>query len=88
MLQLTLHLRRTGNQVLFLNPDVKITSLKQLISFASQQNVEYCLLYGTTELKNSTITIKNMDAHEQRTIPYEHPLDLALSSLKGERSEC
>lgn len=41
------------------------------LKFASQKQIPYAIILGTDELTNQTVTVKNMQSGEQKTIPLE-----------------
>ena len=60
----------TSNNILF-NLNLKNQKLQKQIKKAIQNKSVGCLILGTNEIKDSTITIKWLDQHYQETIPYK-----------------
>lgn len=48
--------------------------MKKQMQYANRKNVEYVLLVGENEMKNNTITIKNMFDGSQKNVTYEQLL--------------
>ena len=71
----------TNNNILF-NLNLKNQKLQKQIKKAIQNKSIGCLIIGTNEIRNSTITIKWLDQHYQETIPYELIIPYLKDKLK------
>lgn len=47
-------------------------SIKSMINYAISLNIRDVIFIGEDEIKNNTITIKNLDTHEQKTVSIEN----------------
>ena len=71
----------TNNKILF-NLNLKNQKLQKQIKKAIQNKSIGCLIIGTNEIQDSTITIKWLDQHYQETIPYELIIPYLKNKLK------
>lgn len=58
-------LRNSGKTVVV---DIMNRNFKSLIKYANKINAKYVLILGEDELKNETVTVKNMASGDQRTV--------------------
>jgi len=83
-IEITNKLRNSGiNTELYLNPETKLD--KQL-KYADRKGIPFVVIIGPEEIKNKTITIKNLKKKSQKTVPQKDLLKQFYSegvSLKG-----
>ena len=71
----------TDNNILF-NLNLKNQKLQKQIKKAIQNKSVGCLIIGTNEIQDSTITIKWLNQHYQETIPYKLIIPYLKKKLK------
>ncbi len=64
VLKIVNKLRQKG---LYIEADYELKSITEALRFANKRNYKYILILGNDELKNNTITIKNLTTGEQKT---------------------
>lgn len=68
-LELTSSIRKSGmNAEIFDDPEAK---LDKQIKYADKKGIMYVAILGPEELKNNTVTIKNLRIHDQQTVNRE-----------------
>lgn len=86
-------LRKTGvNAEIYLDPSA---TLDKQLKYADRKGIPFVVIIGSDEAKNGTVTVKNLVAKSQQTIPLEalskfinhqsslHPLPFSSSSPSG-----
>lgn len=66
-------LRNSGKTVVV---DIMNRNFKSLIKYANKINAKYALILGEDELKNETVTVKNMASGDQRTVKISELVNL------------
>lgn len=59
------------NTELYLDENAK---MEKQLKYADQKGIPYCVIIGPDEAKNNTITIRNMQTREQKTVSVENIL--------------
>lgn len=63
-LEISTELRQTTNVEMYLNPK---TDLSKQIKYADRKKINTVIILGPDEIKNNTLTVKNMKSGEQKT---------------------
>ena len=50
--------------------------IKNQFKYASRQNIPYIIIIGEDEIKNNTVSIKNMESGEQKTVSLEECIEI------------
>lgn len=68
-LDVAARIREMGVPAVALNPDSN--KIKNLLKQASDAGYSYCIIVGSDELQNRTVSLKNMETREQITLPLD-----------------